>query len=339
MDSINIYINDGTPNAIIKSMAKELNVPINYISNNNAKLCLPENIGTGCIQQRFYKSGISVFEVKANLKQEINLLYDQGLLHPLKIIINKKARFKHQFHDKKEPEYLNEQGSVALASIARQKHTIFLPKNQYISLLSIRINRKEFESYVEDFVDVMSEKLSDLLRDVNGVNPYFYEDYYDHNTLSILNKYFQNNYEGITESIYLEGLIYQLIGIQFNTISSNSFLSADEKRLSRTFSENILRASKIVKSDVASFSTVTDLGNKVNLNNKRLQQGFNKLFGMSVLEFVTNYRIEKMRDLLLETDLTISEISYQLGINSPGYTSKIFKDKYGVSPKQYRKKS
>ncbi|WGH75381.1 AraC family transcriptional regulator [Tenacibaculum tangerinum] len=334
---INIHIEDDNQDAIITSFAETLNIPIDSKSSNFSKLCFPESLGNGCIQQHNYKSGVSVLDVRLKLKEEMSLLFEQGVSHPLKIIINKKARLKHQFHDNKDAAYLNEQGSVALASIAKQNHTIFLPKNQYISLLSIRIDRKSFESYLENHLEEMDKNLSTLLRDVNGVNPYFHEGYYNYQTSEILDKYFNSNFSNIVETLYLEGLTYQLISLQFEAISTNSKLSDDQKRMSKTLQEKILKAARIIKSDIAHFTTVANLSDEINLSVKKTQQGFNELFGMSVLEYVTNYRVEKTKELLLETDLTISEISYQLGISSPGYLSKIFKRTVGVSPLEYRK--
>ncbi|HCC52848.1 MAG TPA: hypothetical protein DEQ30_13020, partial [Porphyromonadaceae bacterium] len=39
-----------------------------------------------------------------------------------------------------------------------------------------------------------------------------------------------------------------------------------------------------------------------------------------------------------ETDLTILEISYKIGMNDPFYLSKCFKAQFGKSPSQYHKR-
>ncbi len=334
---MDIKIKDGKPNAVIKSIADQLNVDIIYSPKSVGKINLPEKVGKGWLQQINYRGGISVIEVNVFLKEEINLNYIQGHLHPLKILLNKKGRVKHQFHDKNEPEYLKELGSVALASVAEQYHTIFLPKNQQVSLISIRINRKKFEKYIEEFTETMDINIAALLRDVNGINPYFFETYYDYQTSQILEKYFDLEHDTVVENLHLLGLTYQLISIQFNRIKSDNLLSIDEKKKVRSYSEKIIEAANSIKSNITEFTTVIELANKVNLNTKKLQLGFNEMFGMSVLEYVTDYRLKKVKSMLSETDLTISEICYRLGINSPSYMSKIFKEKFGISPKDYRK--
>jgi len=60
--------------------------------------------------------------------------------------------------------------------------------------------------------------------------------------------------------------------------------------------------------------------------------------GYAPNEYVRIIRMKKAAELLMETDLNISEISYRIGINDPFYLSKCFKAQFGKSPTQYRKK-
>ncbi|MEM6804325.1 MAG: helix-turn-helix transcriptional regulator [Bacteroidota bacterium] len=47
-------------------------------------------------------------------------------------------------------------------------------------------------------------------------------------------------------------------------------------------------------------------------------------------------RLKKAKELLLISDLSISEIAYETGHTDPSYFSKTFKSKYGLSPKEFR---
>lgn len=48
--------------------------------------------------------------------------------------------------------------------------------------------------------------------------------------------------------------------------------------------------------------------------------------------------MEKARHLMENTNLNITEITYRIGINSRSYFSKLFKERYSMSPKQYMQK-
>lgn len=60
------------------------------------------------------------------------------------------------------------------------------------------------------------------------------------------------------------------------------------------------------------------------------------LTGNSPLEYLRILRMKKAAELLAETDMNVSEISYKVGINDPFYFSKCFKAQFGKSPSHYR---
>lgn len=61
------------------------------------------------------------------------------------------------------------------------------------------------------------------------------------------------------------------------------------------------------------------------------------IVGCSPNEYVRMLRMKKAAELLITSDMNISEIGYQVGINDPFYFSKCFKNAFGKSPSQYRK--
>ena len=58
--------------------------------------------------------------------------------------------------------------------------------------------------------------------------------------------------------------------------------------------------------------------------------------GFSAVEYMTMLRIERAKDLLKNTPVSISDIAMNVGYNSFQYFSLIFKKKTGVSPKDFR---
>ena len=57
--------------------------------------------------------------------------------------------------------------------------------------------------------------------------------------------------------------------------------------------------------------------------------------GINYVEWLTNYRIDIAKKLLIERKSAIKEICYQVGYIDPNYFSRIFKKKVGVTPKEY----
>ncbi|MER0442432.1 helix-turn-helix domain-containing protein [Emticicia sp. W12TSBA100-4] len=58
---------------------------------------------------------------------------------------------------------------------------------------------------------------------------------------------------------------------------------------------------------------------------------------LSISLYIRQRKLQKARDLLVNSELKISEITYAVGIDSPQSFSKYFTESYGVSPTEYRK--
>ena len=54
------------------------------------------------------------------------------------------------------------------------------------------------------------------------------------------------------------------------------------------------------------------------------------------MELLRKYRLSRGRQLLETTDLSISEIAYDVGFTAPSYFAKCFKDEFGISPGEVR---
>lgn len=64
---------------------------------------------------------------------------------------------------------------------------------------------------------------------------------------------------------------------------------------------------------------------------------FKKRNGLSITEFCNVLRLEDARRLLIMSDRSVTEVAYDAGFRDPSYFIRCFKDKYGISPHQYRK--
>ena len=58
---------------------------------------------------------------------------------------------------------------------------------------------------------------------------------------------------------------------------------------------------------------------------------------MTYSEYLQSIRLEQAKRMLIETDLTISEIAEQTGYHNKGYFYRIFTEKYNMTPGEYRK--
>ncbi|KUO65307.1 MAG: AraC family transcriptional regulator [Lutibacter sp. BRH_c52] len=82
--------------------------------------------------------------------------------------------------------------------------------------------------------------------------------------------------------------------------------------------------------------TVEDLAAFLNISRVQLYRKVKAILGINVSEHINNLRLDKAAKLLKTSDLNIAEVGYASGFSSPNYFSTAFKNKYGVSPKEYK---
>lgn len=64
---------------------------------------------------------------------------------------------------------------------------------------------------------------------------------------------------------------------------------------------------------------------------------FHKYLSQTPITYLTEYRLSKALDLLIHTDMSVTEISYETGFNSTSYFSETFKKYYQCTPTEYAK--
>lgn len=82
--------------------------------------------------------------------------------------------------------------------------------------------------------------------------------------------------------------------------------------------------------------TVAYISESLNISPNYLRGLLNVLTGQNTQQHIHDKLIEKAKDKLSSTTLTVSEIAYELGFEHPQSFSKLFKNKTQYSPLEFR---
>lgn len=122
-----------------------------------------------------------------------------------------------------------------------------------------------------------------------------------------------------------------------NYVEDVRSLSAFEHHLTNQ-SKYVEMCIAIIKERYTEDLSVNNLALELSINRSYLSELFKKQVGMSLKEYINDFRISMCQELLYSTSWSIEEIAREVGFNSLSYFSKVFKKKYGISPSHYRKK-
>ncbi|MCE7064076.1 two-component regulator propeller domain-containing protein [Dyadobacter sp. CY326] len=97
-------------------------------------------------------------------------------------------------------------------------------------------------------------------------------------------------------------------------------------------------AVKVVEANLPNAEfTVEELSDAMSMSRVYLYKKILSLTGKTPIEFIRIIRIRRGAGLLEKSQLTISEIAYQIGFNNPKYFAKLFKEEYKMLPTEYRR--
>ena len=94
---------------------------------------------------------------------------------------------------------------------------------------------------------------------------------------------------------------------------------------------------KYIKNNLNFDISVIDIAKQMNISVYYLSHLFKSFTGISVLEYRNELRLTKAKTLLIESDLSISEIALQCGFNNASYFAEVFSHSEKIPPSSFRK--
>ncbi len=140
---------------------------------------------------------------------------------------------------------------------------------------------------------------------------------------------------GSEEILYL--LVCNLVNCFKIERLSDERKSVRGKLSSRTIDDYILNATAFIQENYMKKLLLKDIADAVGLYPAYLQKIFREHRSTSVIEYLIRYRMEKSCRFLLETELTVEEISLLVGVGDLKNFYVTFKKYFGRTPVQYRK--
>ena len=153
----------------------------------------------------------------------------------------------------------------------------------------------------------------------------------------ILQQILQWPYQGITRQFYLEAKALELIALHFNQMLTKS--ATQGKPLINRDIDRVYQARDILIQNMAAPPSLPELAKQVQLNERKLKQGFRQVFDNTVFGYLHDHRMEQARQLLQAGQLNIQETARWVGYASRSSFVVAFKKKFQASPSHYLKNS
>lgn len=103
------------------------------------------------------------------------------------------------------------------------------------------------------------------------------------------------------------------------------------ERIKNTVIEMIYDSNEIIKTKFSHY-----LSDKLNYNYTYLANLFSEVQGMTIEQFIISHKIEKIKELIIYGELSISEIAWKMNYSSVAHLSNQFKKIVGLPPSHFK---
>lgn len=142
-------------------------------------------------------------------------------------------------------------------------------------------------------------------------------------------------YEENLRKFYFENkvrdFLFELLVQTYNTNQVDNSLSTAD-------TSSVLKAKDIILNDLSQHFTIQQISRQVQLNEFKLKAGFKQKFGTGIFECLLQARMQKAKELLMQTDKPIKEIASVTGYDHLTSFITAFRKYFGYTPGSIRRK-
>nr|WP_319395848.1 AraC family transcriptional regulator [uncultured Desulfobacter sp.] len=135
--------------------------------------------------------------------------------------------------------------------------------------------------------------------------------------------------------LFLGSKALELMRFGFDQFSPDKGLGTSCFNLETCSRDFVHKARDIMISDIKNPPSLTELSRMVGVNRTTLSQKFRKIYGVTIFNFLRNFRLEKSKRLLQAGNLSVTEVAFEVGYAQQRTFSKEFKKYFGDTPSDY----
>jgi AraC-like DNA-binding protein len=146
-----------------------------------------------------------------------------------------------------------------------------------------------------------------------------------------------NTLAGKLKLLFLQSKCVELLALQAQMYEDTMGHSSSIICRSDFDKDSIHYAKDYLLQNIQQPPSLTELAKVAGINEFKLKQGFRELFNNTVFGYLSDYKLNQARDLLLGEKLPLKEIAERLGYSSVQHFNTAFRKKFGVPPGKVRK--
>lgn len=197
-----------------------------------------------------------------------------------------------------------------------------------LKCITVQFEQEFIDQYLQEISGDLEISFSDFFKEKG--------QYY----LPNVNQSMQSLYEYILSKnasrIAVEAKIYEIISFLATYLKENRLDGEISHSINTTDLQALEELTYYMDEHYSFNITLQTLSTIACMSESKMKKLFKSVYNMSITEYIQRKRISVAEHMLIQTDLTIAEISRIVGYSNPSRLIEIFKRYYGFTPSKYR---
>ncbi|AXT57175.1 AraC family transcriptional regulator [Aquimarina sp. AD1] len=295
--------------------------------------------GKGIIRSISFDWGVSLLDYDLHFFEDTKVIFTIKDVNPIEFIFISEGRLEYDNDSNDEKSQCFERyQNIIISTKKLSKEAYVFPKLEDVKVNFIYILPREYAKKNNNNLSYLGKKLLSVFNQEESSLPYHHFGNYNLKIADQIEQLKKSNDIGIVRTLSIEGQLNLIMAMQLLEHFNHENEVGLPESLSKEDIKKIQNLSGYIIDNISDPLSVNLLANKAGVSTKKLQLGFNVLYSKSVNEYIRQLKLEVSRDYIKNTNDSISEIVYNIGLKSRSYFSKIFFERYGILPTEYRKK-
>lgn len=141
-------------------------------------------------------------------------------------------------------------------------------------------------------------------------------------------------FHGLARALSMESRCLDLIVEMISALDQKS--ASQLRKISAQEVERVHAAAEILRQTITDPPSLAELARRVSLSESKLKTGFHQVFGTTAFGYLRQQRMQLASQMLISGGHSILDAAHVVGISNPSHFAALFKQQFGVNPKQYQ---
>ncbi|MUP47474.1 AraC family transcriptional regulator [Gramella sp. BOM4] len=329
METYHLELND--VDDFIPELAK--NFDLDFRENlGEYHLDIPPSLGEGYIKGINFPNGIGLYTYKCNFHENLKLKVSLPTVNPIRFLYCIEGEIDSYFLNTEDMVHLHDHQYLIAAPKEAETHNLVFKKDTCFTLCYLEIDRLKFQQYFSFNLNQLEPIYYKIFSDIKAKNRICDTGSFSPKTADIIREIKDCDLEGFPRISFIGAKSLEILSFmltRFKKEGENLY----KKHLKDRELKSVDKVVEYINENLSNTGTVESLAKIAGMNSNKLQEAFQIVYGKTVNAYVRDIRLTKALQMLSNGNKNVSEVVYELGLSSRSYFSKIFKEKYGISPR------